>query len=198
MKNDKAYFIQRLGAFLIDIIIIGLVSTIVTLPFQSKSVDKLSNQSIEIMQSYINQEINANTYMNQSIDITYQIAKLTGLSTVITVTLYVLYFIVLQYYMNGQTLGKRILKIKIVKKDDTDLSMNDLVIRNVINNSILCNTIVAILALVNKNTYFYGSAIIQFIQYSIIIISLFMIIIRKDGRSIPDFIASTKVIKLEE
>ncbi|MBR4617849.1 MAG: RDD family protein [Bacilli bacterium] len=197
-ENVRAYFVQRLAAFLLDVIIVGLICTVLTIPFTNDSVAKLSDQSIDIMQNYINHEISATTYMNQSIDITYQLAKLNGLSTVVTIVVYVLYFIVLQYYMKGQTLGKRILKIRVVKNDDSVLSMNDLVVRNIINNGIVFDIIIAILALVSKNIYFYGSAIVEFIQYVIIFASVLMVIIRKDGRSISDFIAGTKVISLKE
>ena len=115
-----------------------------------------------------------------------------------TIVVEILYFMVLQFYLGGQTLGKRLLKIKIVKQDGSDLSMNDVVIRNLINNSIFADIVVAIMILFNKNVYFYGSSIVQIIQYIIIFVSIFMIIVRKDGRSVSDLIAGTRVVKVKE
>ena len=198
---EKAYFVKRLAAYIIDIMIVMFISSLLTIPFNSESVNKLSQQTVDVTNEYLNKGIDTSTYMNQSIDLSYQLSKLTGLSTVITIIIYVLYFIVFQYYMSGQTIGKRILNIRIEKNDNSDLTMNDIVIRNLINNSILCNIVVVILVLISKNVYFYGSSIIQMVQYMLIVVNVvnvFMIIIRKDGRSISDLIANTKVVNMKE
>lgn len=197
-KESKVYFIQRLGAYLIDAILISFIAVLISMPLMNNSVEKLSAKSSEIMESYLKQEIDANTYMHQSIDISYQMARQNCLSTIATIVVEILYFMVLQFYLGGQTLGKRLLKIKIVKQDGSDLSMNDVVIRNLINNSIFADIVVAIMILFNKNVYFYGSSIVQIIQYIIIFVSIFMIIVRKDGRSVSDLIAGTKVVKVKE
>ena len=198
-ENNKAYFLQRLLAYVLDMTIVVLVSTLISYPFIStKAVDKLNKQSSEILEKYQNQEISAKTYFNQSMDNSYQLSKETGLTNIVTIVVYVLYFIVYQMYMNGQTIGKRIMKIRIVKNKDGTLSMNDMLVRGLINNYILANILIAIFVLINRNTYVYGSSIVQIIQYAILIASIFMIIIRKDGRSVADLICGTKVVSLKE
>lgn len=198
-ENNKAYFLQRLLAYVLDMTIVLLVSTLISYPFIStKAVDKLNKQSSEILEKYQNQEISAKTYFNQSMDNSYQLSKETGLTNIVTIVVYVLYFIVYQMYMNGQTIGKRIMKIRIVKNKDGTLSMNDMLVRGLINNYILANILIAIFVLINRNTYVYGSSIVQIIQYAILIASIFMIIIRKDGRSVADLICGTKVVSLKE
>ena len=189
-ENNKAYFLQRLLAYVLDMTIVVFIST--------KTVDKLNKQSSEILEKYQNQEISAKTYFNQSMDNSYQLSKETGLTNIVTIVVYVLYFIVYQMYMNGQTIGKRIMKIRVVKNKDGTLSMNDMLIRGLINNYILANILIAIFVLINRNTYVYGSSIVQIIQYAILIASIFMIIIRKDGRSVADLICGTKVVSLKE
>ena len=198
-ENNKAYFLQRLLAYVLDMTIVVLVSTLISYPFIStKAVDKLNKQSSEILEKYQNQEISAKTYFNQNMDNSYQLSKETGLTNIVTIVVYVLYFIVYQMYMNGQTIGKRIMKIRIVKNKDGTLSMNDMLVRGLINNYILANILIAIFVLINRNTYVYGSSIVQIIQYAILIASIFMIIIRKDGRSVADLICGTKVVSLKE
>ena len=198
-ENNKAYFLQRLLAYVFDMTIVVLVSTLISYPFIStKAVDKLNKQSSEILEKYQNQEISAKTYFNQSMDNSYQLSKETGLTNIVTIVVYVLYFIVYQMYMNGQTIGKRIMKIRIVKNKDGTLSMNDMLVRGLINNYILANILIAIFVLINRNTYVYGSSIVQIMQYAILIASIFMIIIRKDGRSVADLICGTKVVSLKE
>lgn len=197
-KEEKVYFVQRLGAFFVDLLIVGFISSLLIMPFQTSSVQKLNKQIIDNSTKYINHEITPSVYINKMMDLNYQLGKQNGIASIITILIYVIYYIVVQMKLEGQTLGKRLLKIKIVKNDDSDLTMNDMVLRGVINNSILCDILVVIFALVNKYVYFYGSTVVQWIQGLIIIISLFMIIIRKDGRSVADMIANTKVVSLKE
>ena len=197
-EKEKPYFVQRLGAFLIDLIIVAFVSSLLTMPFQTNSVQKLNNQIIDTSTKYVSQEISPAVYINKMIDLNYQLGKQTGLSSVITILIYVIYYVVIQMKLGGQTLGKRVLKIKVVKNDDSDLTMNDMVLRGLINNSILCDILVVISALVNKYVYFYGSTGFQWLQGLIIIVSVLMITIRKDGRSIADMIVKTRVVSLKE
>ena len=152
---EKAYFVSRFVAFLLDILIVGFVASILTLPFQTESVQKLNNEAMDASKSYINQEISSTVYINKSIDINYQLAKATGISKVITILIYVIYFIVIQKKMNGQTIGKKIMKIKVIKDDDEELTTNDFLFRSLINNSIFCNILIVIFALINKNVWIW-------------------------------------------
>ena len=55
-ENNKAYFLQRLLAYVLDMTIVVLVSTLISYPFIStKTVDKLNKQSSEILEKYQNQ-----------------------------------------------------------------------------------------------------------------------------------------------
>ncbi len=198
MKN-KAYFVQRLAAYIVDIMLISVISSLLAYPFTNNStVKKLGEQSAEVIQNYINQKIDTTTYLSQSIDLSYEQTKAIGFSNIITIIILVLYFIVFQIYQEGQTLGKKLMKIKIIKNDHSSLTMNNMIARELINNFILADILIAIVTLFGKNAYFYGSSIIEVIQYLIVIITMFMIIIRKDGRGVADCIVGTRVISLNQ
>ena len=47
-----------------------------------------------------NSDENNKAYFNQSMDNSYQLSKETGLTNIVTIVVYVLYFIVYQMYMN--------------------------------------------------------------------------------------------------
>lgn len=198
-KAGKAYFVQRLAAYLIDMIIISVIAALVTLPFTNGStLKKLDEQSKEVMENYVNQKIDLGTYFSQSMDLGFERSKAVGFSNVITIIILVLYFIVFQIYNNGQTLGKKIMKIKIIKNDGSNLSMNDMIIRELINNFILADILVAIVILLGKDIYFYGTMGIELIQYIVLIVTVIMIINRKDGRGLADLLVNTKVVNLDD
>ncbi len=198
-KCEKALFIQRIIAFFIDVILVAFVSSLVIFPFtDSESLEKLTNQNTTIANQYLSQEIDVNTYMNQSMDISYEIAKQSGLGTIITLIIYILYYVVFQFYNKGKTVGKQIMKIRIVSTEEGELTLNQLLFRAFVINSILANTIILLFTIFgSKNVYSLSVTIFMAIQYVLMIASAIMIGYRKDGRGIHDLIAHTEVLQNE-
>lgn len=198
-EKQNALFFQRLFAFIIDVIIISILSSLLSYPFyDSSSVQKLNDNSNEIMQKYIDQEINIKTYVSESIDISYEMARKNGVVSLISLFLSVLYFICFQFYKNGQTIGKNIMKIKVVSNDDQSLNINNYIFRSLIIDSIFVDMIVLCFVIfANREVYFYGVGMIEFIQYMVILISAFMVMFRKDSRGLHDLVANTKVIRTD-
>jgi len=196
-SKKNAAFIERLGAFLIDFMIISIVVSFITYPFVNNSnYRKLNEEATELIEKYQNGDIKPNTYINRAADINYDIARQTGLSSVISVIVFALYFIVYQYQKDGQTIGKKLLKIRIVKSDSTELTINDIMFRALIVDFILYNSIaLCIMLFVNKNAYFYTVMIFEVIQWIVLFISAIMILSRKDKRGLHDIITHTEVIK---
>ncbi len=196
----KALFSQRLGAFIVDIILVSIFSTFITMIVPvSDAANKLYEQQDQIMERYINNQANIEEYVNNMIDISYDIAKETGVITIVSVVISLLYFVVIPMYKDGQTLGKKLLKIKIVKSNDTELSMNDLLFRAFLNTSILVNIIsVCLVFFASKQLYLSASTIISGIWYIVIISSAFMVAFSKNRQGIHDKIAHTEVVMLEK
>lgn len=204
MNKMKAYFVQRLGAFIIDMLIVSLIASLIYGCFpiskqQMKNIDKLNNEVAVLADSFIEGELEVKEYLNKSIEINYDISYQSILSNIIYLVIIILYFIVFQFYNKGQTLGKKLLKIKIIKADDSELGMNDLVIRALIINSVLVMMVDLVLVLfVTKGVYMYSNLIIGFIETIVIIVSAFMVMYSKNGQGIHDKIAKTKVVLAKE
>ena len=178
-------------------VLVTMVVSILSSPFiDMKTVSKLDKESTKIVENYNKKKINLENYFYQMSDINYQLSKVTGTSSLITMTVVILYFIVFQFYNKGQTIGKKIMNIGIVKYDRTTLTINDLIFRSLIINSILINMLnFALMLFVNKNFYGYTTIFLESIQYIILLTIFFMVIFRKDGRGLHDIIANTIVVK---
>lgn len=198
-KEEKNYasFWQRLCAFLIDVFLISMVTSLVTQPFvHSENLQKLSDEAYATIEEYTQQKIDMNTYVNRTADISYDMARENGLSSIIGIAISILYFVVYQFKTNGQTLGKKLMKIKIVKKDNSELSINDILFRTFIVNFILYDIVAVCFAIfASKDVYFYGIGIFEFIQYGVLFISSLMILSKKNKQGVQDLIARTEVIK---
>ena len=111
-KGEKALFVQRFIAFLLDIFILSSIASLISYPFlDAKSIDKLNKNSSEVIEKYTTGEIDMDTYVDEVKGISYQLSQKQGVVSLVTLFLAVLYFIVYQYYNNGQTIGKKLMKI---------------------------------------------------------------------------------------
>ena len=190
-EAEKALFIQRLFAYLID-----FVASLIALPFiDAEQYSKYSKDLKEMTQKYTTNEINSEDYLIQSETLTYNISRLNAPTTFITVVLGVLYFIVFQVYNSGKTIGKKIVGIKVISEDG-ELTTNQMIFRSFISNSILLNIINIILLLtMNKTGYIYTFGGFELVQYTITIVSLFMVMFSKEGKAIHDRLVHTKVVR---
>ncbi|MBR2678950.1 MAG: RDD family protein [Bacilli bacterium] len=195
-SNKKAYFIQRLIAFLIDVLLVYIVASMVVTPFiDVKENKKTTDEVNELMKQATSQEISTSEFADKNMDLSYSIARKNGIVSLITIILNILYFVVFQLYNSGQTIGKQLMKIR-VKSDLGELTMNQMIFRAFIANSILLDIITFMFMLSNSRTvYFYGLTVFSTIQYMVTIMSVFMILMRKDGCSIHDLLVHTQVVR---
>ena len=193
--KDNALFIQRFGAYIIDAIIIALLASLISIPFiNSDNISNLNDSVKELSTSYINGKIDNKTFINEYSSIYFQLEQQQGAFLIISIILYILYFIVLQFY-TGQTLGKKLFKIK-VESTRKHLTMNQMVVRGLLINSILLTLIeFALVIFGNKGTFIYIVGSFELLQYTFMIICAFMIMFRKDRLGLHDLICNTKVVR---
>ena len=199
-KNpEKALFIQRLAAFLLDVFIVSIIVSMLTYPFLDfDSIEKLTESSTQIVDDYISQKIDISEYTSESISVSYEMSKKQGILSLTTIFLNILYFVVFQVKNNGQTVGKKLLKIKVSSCDDEELTMNQMIFRSLIINSILIDMVsFCILLFSNKMIYFYSVGVLSMIQFIVIAVSGFMVMFSEKRQGIHDLVAHTDVVKCD-
>ena len=192
----KAMFSQRVLAFLIDLLLLSIICSLITMFVPvNDTATKLYDEQNRVLEGYVEGTVSMEEYVNQMVDLGYDISKQTVIISIVGVVISLLYYVVYPCYNNGQTFGKKLMKIKIKKTNDTELSMNDLLIRSMINNSILVNIINVILVLfLSKNLYLSTSSLVSVIQYIVLIISLIMIAFTKNAQGLHDKVCKTEVV----
>ncbi len=198
-QEEKALFIQRFAAFILDVFIVSMVASMIAYPFlDMNSIDKLSESSTQIVEDYMKQEISIEEYTNESISVSYEMARKQGILSLITIFLNVLYFVVFQIKNDGQTIGKKLLKIKVSSNDGNQLTMNQMIFRSLIINSILIDMVnFCVLLFTNQMAYFYGVGILSMVQFIMIAASGFMVMFSEKRQGIHDLIAHTDVVKCD-
>ena len=190
----KANFIQRALAYLLDIFIISFIFSIITIGFKPNTdIDEKYN---EVYDNYINGEITAEQYLEEYTDVLYDMQKANALPNTINTLLIIVYFIVFQYLNKGQTIGKKILKIKIVNEDKKDISISQMLIRGIMIYSILSSLINIILFFnVSRKIYMTSYLTIGAIETVVLFLSAIFILYRNDKKALHDIVSKSIVIK---
>ncbi|MBQ9730639.1 MAG: RDD family protein [Bacilli bacterium] len=153
----KAPLLRRLVAWIIDAIIIGIVVVIVLLCTSLTAIFNLIKEGTSLTLTL------------------YSLIELVQVGLVIEI-LFILYYISIPVRNNGQTFGKKMLKIRIVKDNGDDVNFSTLFMRQTIASQLIS-------ALTFGATY---------------IVSALLALFRKDKKSIGDIFANTKVVFIEE
>lgn len=170
---------RRIGAFLIDWYIGGVFSCI----------------PIGIMyQLCVKNELVLSTSL---FILPPEVRLLTGILVLILAFVY--YIVVPTYIWKGQTLGKKILKIKIVKDDYSELNLKTVLVRQmwmflIEGRFIMPSTILheMISVLLNYNIVFICSSIC----YMVTLCSVIFAFKLKSGKALHDIFAHTKVMQV--
>lgn len=194
----KAYFLPRFIAYIIDIILVFMVSTLImTVIPKNSNIEQLQKEKKEINEKFTNKEITQKQYIERAKTLTYDYQYANVPYSIVDIVISILYFVIFQFYNKGQTFGKKLMKVRMVSSDESALTMNQLIVRALVLQSILINIALIGAVLFMKKYYYYTYLSLTLLQSAIILVSVGMVLFRNDGRGIHDMIAKTKVIMIE-
>lgn len=165
--------------------------------FQDIKVDEeIKEDKIEEVKENIQ-----NQFMDIANPLMIRVNKLNTPQIIVSIIVYILYFGVLQYALNGQTPFKRLLRVKVINKDDKKkkISLLSYIIRAILVTEIIL--LVGDLILnytLNGNAYMVGNYWLQQIKYVYELAFIVCLIIRDDARSIDDLLLKTRVIHYDK
>lgn len=190
-------FFKRLLAYIIDLMIISIVCSFFSvILIDNSKISKLVDEAGSTYQNYLEEKIDDEAFVGRVEDIGYDIVKSGSLYSIVSIGIYMLYFAVYQFKHKGQTIGKRLLKIKIIGVDG-DLTMNQLIFRSFIIDSILFNLLnVMCLLFLPKDIYLLFNSTLIIIQYLVLFICVVMVMFKKDHMGLHDMVAHTKVVNI--
>ena len=196
MKDEKAGFMSRICAFFLDMLIVSLLASLLATPFVSKEkMESLSEDYEKIVEKIQTQDISLQEYSVDIANLRYEIIRTNGMGTIISVLIGMIWFVVIPLYYGGQTIGKKILKIKMIS-DKGDLTANQLIVRTMIGNSFLFDLLGVVEVLIlPKYIFYYCHWLLLFVPYIIMLCSVIMVLTTKNGKAIHDYLGHTRVVK---
>lgn len=194
----KKTTLRRFWAYVIDIMIVTFISSMFSyIPILNPKLDEYESKYNEYMEEYTSllETMDTETLnLDHLSDLTYEFTKAGIYISLITVVITALYFTGFQYINKGQTIGKKLVKIKVVSTKDK-LTFKQVLIRTLICDSILTSTITLILlGFASKSVYLNVSQYVSMLDMCLIFGCIIFALFREDGRGLHDLIASTRVV----
>lgn len=192
----RTTFFERLGAYLIDIILLSVISSIICSGITPDST--IINEHLdELSTKWQTGEITNEVYFEEYGHLMYDYEKDNIIPLVVNLSLTVAYFVIFQYMNKGQTLGKKALNIRVVDKTtEKPISILKGLVRSLIVLGILSSSLnILFIYILNRNTYFTGYTIVGMIEILFDLITMIFILYKKDSRGLHDLMVNSKVIK---
>lgn len=192
--------LQRLGAYIIDYIFILLLITLLgQIRFLNPTFDeyyKTYDESMEMINNTNEEDIFKLLESEEYSLANYNLAKYSVSISIISIIVYLGYFVGFQKWNKNQTLGKKLFNIEVASIENTDVKWWQILFREIIIYNLIAEILYVILILfLNVNSYFMISNIILAISSLISLINVILILFRKDGRGLHDLLAKTIVVE---
>ena len=185
---------RRFLAYIYDVCILVLILLLTSyfLPVSEKKKN-LSEELSTLEKNYLEEKITDKEFISSYNTIRYEMDKENVPYSIMNVLYVLLFFIYIPLKNDCMTIGGSKLGVRI-KKNKGSLTTNDLVIRNTIVNG-LAYMLLSILLLyfLPKNVYFYVMIILGFIQFTLVIISAFMVLYRHDRKGLQDLFSKSSI-----
>ena len=196
----KATFMQRLFAYFIDYLIISVVFSLFALSFNTTKLtsinDEINNTMNEIVNISSEEEQNLDDLNNKLIDLQYEYQQESKLASGISLLIAFAYFTVFQFLNKGQTIGKKLLKIKVVNKEEKEPSFVTMFLRTFIVQGILTTGLSLIgIFVLDKELYMETYFILNSLMSIFVVVCALMVLYRKDRRGLHDMMAGSLVVK---
>lgn len=187
--------LKRIFTYFIDLFFVSLISSIIVMiPIFKYDHVKVEEQTNELYSSILE---TGSADVDEDILVTglYNLERSSTSLTAITTFITFIYFGVAAFINNGRTLGKMIMKIKVVPIKGNKLNPGLFILRTLLITSIIPNLINVIsIFYLSPNTWYNLTGIISQIQEFFFLIILGFMIFRDDERGLHDLICQTKVI----
>lgn len=207
----KMFKIKRLIAFCIDLLIISILTLCITNvdyinPYMN-DVEDATKAYNEVLNDYKNlsNEDEIEEFINNIQDKLYDYEHTQIYVNMWYIIFYLGYFVIFAYFTGGQTLGKKLMSIKIVKEDGSKVGIGGLLKRTITNGSsffmgmniMALTSLILTISMKPTRTYVLTFMSIMVLSIIIEIANIIVYIKNKDNKCLNDFISGTKVIRTE-
>lgn len=194
--------IKRFMAFLIDYVFLVLfITMLANLEFLNPKFDlyyetyeKYSQLESSITLENVFDVVGSNEFKG----VVYDLDRYGLNISILSLACYLLYFVGFQKWNKNQTIGKRLMNIKVVSNEnDKSISWFRYILRCLVLYNLIFDILIIIsLFIFGANKYMFVKLAISFVGYIVYYVNVGMVLFKKDGRGLHDIIAGSKVVEV--
>ncbi len=186
---------RRAAAYLFDmIILIGILTLVYFFIPESHNIAVLNQEFNNVNDLLFSNSISLGSYLTRVASIMQDLDKERILYSLINAIYIIIYFVIIPWKTH-KTFGMYLMGISYHAKDE-QISLDDLLVRSMITCGLLYLLASLVLIYVLPSMiYFITNSIFAIIQISLVVISFFMVLYRKDHRGLQDLWSRTIIIR---
>ena len=186
--------IKRVLAYITDMFIITAISSILFATIFKNDYERYMDASRGYVKEILNRD-KESISDDRIVEINYNLSQLQIKSLILRFGLTVVYFCFISYAWNGKTIGKKILRIRVVPVNGRKLNPPLFMLREIlITNSIFNLLDILNTSLCGLSKWSTFTEIISIGKFTMIGLILGFFIFREDERGLHDVICQTNVI----
>lgn len=147
--------------------------------------------------SLISQKLNGNMYQQNLMVFSAPLYWIAGVTALIIAFIY--FVVIPTWLFPGQTIGKRIFRLKIVNEQLKDTSFKNIIIRNGLGIIVIEGSLVSASTiwhqLLSKATGIDFVTIFMYLGFIMTGVSLLMMFVKKDQQALHDYLSHTQVVE---
>lgn len=204
--------IKRIAAYIFDSLVLLLLVSFLITPIQlndKKVFIEFRNHSKEIIDVTIDYfKVLSNNSVKQSLKLEKQVKELGEKSRklqykhryslyflsqkIVTLLLTIVYFVIFPLFNNGQTLFKKLFRIKV----QYDSIIKFLLREEIVRNFTLLSLLLYLISGINYSLFFVYLSYITSVTLTFMSINFIVFIFNKDSKSLHDMITKTSVVEV--
>lgn len=192
--------LDRIKAYLIDLVVILIIYIISTnvIP-RSDLLKKYKSDERELHENYVEKKISMSDYTKQYEVLYYNISRESKVNDIVYVVSLLIYFVVVPFFLNGQTLGLFLNRLRIERFTIGKLHMWQLLVRNVVIVGLGYSIFrVALVYFLDAKIYYKVLLGISAVQILLLLLSWIMVIRKKEKRGLHEILSNTEVVSLRK
>ncbi len=201
---DNVKITKRICAYLIDILLVAFIFSLITMirfinPYYDKYLE-VSTQYNGVLEKYYDSEITAMEMVEKNTENFYYLSKYSAVYSVVSIVILIGYFVFFQKYNHGQTIGSKLMHLKVINTNGEEGSIKNFLLRTLFMYYLEIGSIIPItlnllvLLFVKSSSYLMVNAGITYVFSMFVIASIITLLVRKDKRGLHEIISNTKVV----
>ena len=186
---------RRLVAYLFDMMVLmGILMLIYYFLPESHNITVLNQEFDHVNDLLFSNNISFGSYLTRVASIMQELDKERILYSLINAVYIIVYFVIIPF-KTKKTFGMYLMGLKYESKDGK-FSVDDLLVRSMVTCGLLYLLASLVLIYVLPSiAYFLTNIIFAIIQISLVVISFFMVLYRKDHRGLQDLWSRTVITR---